>query len=223
MRYAIFSDLHDNHRGLMAVLADAAQSHADRFICLGDVGRDPQLFLTLHEQSISCTFGNWEVSGWQRLPNPLAAWVGDWPATIQQGAAIFCHATPDMPATAASTAVASTYVAGGVSWHTLFPRLHHNEAARWAAFAALETADLRVAFHGHTHIQEVYIWNVNPDGHRQVRSFREPVEFTLERGNKVAPNRYLIGVGSAGAPDDGPQLRYVIYDDETQQVILRRL
>ncbi|MEZ4729197.1 MAG: metallophosphoesterase family protein [Caldilineaceae bacterium] len=223
MRYAIFSDLHDNHRGLTAVLTDAAQSHADHLICLGDVGRDPQLFLALQERSIPCTFGNWEVSSWQRLPEPVAAWVGDWPATIQHGTAIFCHATPDMPATATSTALASTYMAGGLSWHTLFPRLHRNEAARWAAFAALETAELRVAFHGHTHIQEVYAWRAGPDGRRQVRLLQEPDEFTLERGSATAPNRYLIGVGSAGAPDDGPYLRYVIYDDETQQVILRRL
>jgi hypothetical protein len=45
----------------------------------------------------------------------------------------------------------------------------------------------------------------------------------LEPGLPTAPNRYLIGVGSAGAPDDGPQLRYAIYDETTAQVWLRRL
>lgn len=223
MRYAIFSDLHNNTLGFTAVLADAAQHQADGLICLGDVGRDPQLLAALYERAIPCTFGNWEVSGWQRLPPTLADWVGEWPAMIRLGEAIFCHATPNMPAGAARTALASVYMTDGVGWQTLFPRLHRNETARWAAIAALEAANLRVAFHGHTHVQEVYVWSAQDGGRRQLRAFSEPTEFILEPGSVTAPNRYLVGVGSAGAPDDGPQLRYVIYDDETKQVILRRL
>jgi len=38
-----------------------------------------------------------------------------------------------------------------------------------------------------------------------------------------APTRYLIGVGSAGQPDDGPALRYTVYDDGTNVVTLRKL
>lgn len=223
MRYAIFSDLHDNLPALTTVLTDAALYNAERLIYLGDVGRDPALFLALQERKIPCVFGNWEVSGWQRLPAPLAAWVGTWPATIQIGNALVCHATPAMPVTAANTATAATYIAGGVGWLSLFPRLHRNEEARWAALAALEAANVRVAFHGHTHVQEVHGWLDEGTGQRRLRTFREPSAFTLDPGLLDAPNRYLVGVGSAGAPDDGPQLRYAIYDEVTQQVILRRL
>lgn len=223
MRYAIFSDLHDNQRGLAAVLADAEQHATDHFIYLGDVGHDPILFQVLHARDILCTFGNWEVSGWQRLPTTLATWVGTWPAMIRHGEAIFCHATPDIPATATTTATAAAYMSNGVGWMTLFPRLNRNEEARWVAIAALETLNACVAFHGHTHVQEVYGWVGDEQGQRHLRAFSAPSEFTLEPGNPIAPNRYLVGVGSAGAPDDGPQLRYVIYDDATKQLLLRRL
>lgn len=223
MRFAIFSDLHDNGAGLAAVLTDAAQWQVDNFVYLGDVGRDPQLFLALQERSIACTFGNWEVSGWQRLPVPLADWVRDWPALIRRPQAIFCHATPDMPPLVTSTATAEAYMRNNLSWHTLFPRLHRHEGARWEALATLEATDVQVAFHGHTHVQEVWAWADEGQGQRRLRNFREPAEFTLEPGSPTAPNRYLIGVGSAGAPDDGPQLRYVIYDETTAQVWLRQL
>jgi len=223
MRYAIFSDLHDNQHGLAAVLADAKQHAVDQFVYLGDVGRDPTLFLALQKRNIPCTFGNWEVSGWQRLPATLAAWVGAWPALIRHGEAIFCHATPDIPAAATTTAATAVYMANGVGWMTLFPRLNRNEEARWAALAVLETLDARVAFHGHTHVQEVYGWVEDEQAQRRLWAFNAPSEFHLEQGNLVAPNRYLVGVGSAGAPDDGPQLRYAIYDDATKQVVLQRL
>lgn len=223
MRYAIFSDLHDNHAGLTAVLVDAAQQNADQLIYLGDVGRDPQLFLSLQELRLPCVFGNWEVSGWPRLPATIADWVRNWPATLRQGGAIFCHATPDMPAAATSTTTAAAYMAGGINWHTLFPSLHRNETARWAALAALEAANARIAFHGHTHIQEVYAWRAENGAQRHIHCVNAPTEFTVAAGSPTAPNRYLVGVGSAGAPDDGPRLRYALYDDVTELVTLRRL
>lgn len=223
MRYAIFSDLHDNQRGLTAVLTDAEQWQADCLLYLGDVGRDPRLFLALQERQIACTFGNWEVSSWQRLPAALAAWVGDWPATIRHGAAIFAHATPDMPPAVTKTAEATTYMSGGQSWHTLFPRLHRQVEARWSALATLEAADLQIAFHGHTHVQEIYAWESDAHAQRHLRAVHTPGDVVLTPGTPTAPNRYLVGVGSAGAPDDGPGLCYALYDDAAQQVILRRL
>lgn len=223
MRFAIFSDLHDNFAALLHVLADAEQQRADQLIFLGDAGRDPQLLSTLQQQGVACTFGNWEVSGLRHLAAPLADWVGAWSATILHGEAIFCHATPDMPATITNTVTAGQMMANGISWSTLFPRLHRNEHARWVALAALETGNRRVAFHGHTHIQMVWAWQAEQAGQRQLRSFTEPVEFDLDGGPVEAPTRYLIGVGSAGQPDDGPKLCYALYDDNARRVVLRRL
>ena len=37
MRTALISDIHGNYDGLMAVMADIAEQHCDRVLCLGDL------------------------------------------------------------------------------------------------------------------------------------------------------------------------------------------
>src|SRR5690606_10311884 len=108
------------------------------------------------------------------------------------------HATPDLPPSVTDTSTAAAYMAQGIGWSQLFPRLNHNEEARWSALAALESSNKRAAFHGHTHIQQAWVYAA-----RRWRSFYGPAEFTLEEGTEELPMRYLIGVGSAGAPQDG--------------------
>lgn len=223
MSIAIFSDLHDNLEALYAVLADASRQQVDRFIYLGDVGHDPTLFAELQKRQIPCTYGNWEVSGLRRMSGLQYEWVAQWPGAICEGEAIYAHATPDMPEAAATTGAALRYMQSGIGWSGLFPRLNLNEEARWQAFATLEARDLRVAFHGHTHVQQVWAWETAPSGSRRLRSFSEPDRFSLQRGNPQTPNRYLIGVGSAGQPDDGYEGKYVIYDPARQEITLRRL
>lgn len=222
MRYAIFSDLHDLYVGLHHVLRDAEQRQADRLIYLGDVGHDPMLFATLQSEAVACTFGNWEVSGHRRLPGDLAEWVARWPAMLRQDDVLFCHATPDMPPDVTTTADAARAMSNGMSWRQLFPRLHLDEEARWQALAALETEGLQAAFHGHTHIQATWRYAAHAGTHRW-RALDAPGEFTLDPVDAAEPARYLIGVGSAGAPQDGTALRYALYDDATRAVTLIRL
>ena len=66
MRYAIFSDVHNNDRALSRVLRDTYQRNIDAYLCLGDTGTDPsvQLVRSVGTESV---FGNWEVSGWRYL------------------------------------------------------------------------------------------------------------------------------------------------------------
>lgn len=218
MRTAIFSDLHNLSSGLQSVIADSQHKNADRLIYLGDVGDDPTLFAALRAREISCTFGNWEVSTMRRLPTGLSAWVAGWPARIESGDVYFTHATPDIPLRVLTTASAATYMQKGLGWHVLFPRLNTNEEARWSALAALESSNHRVVFHGHTHVQEVWVYAA-----KRWRTFRGPAEFTLEPGEPAHATRYLIGVGSAGDPQDGPSLRYALYDDGDQSVQLIKL
>jgi predicted phosphodiesterase len=215
MRIAVFSDLHDLTKGLQAVMADAQRRQADQLIYLGDVGRQAALFHALRSHEIACTFGNWEVSGLARLPAATAAWVAQWPVAIDQGAARYSHASPDLPTDVQTTADAAVAVAQGRGWRELFPRLHQSEAARWAALAALETDNLRVAFHGHTHVQQAWSYVG-----RRWRFTHGPGDFALDAGTPDDPARYLVGVGSAGDPQDGRALRYALYDDQTQRVTL---
>lgn len=198
--------------------ADAQRRRADRLIYLGDVGQRTDLFQALLTREITCVFGNWEVSGLRRLPRRLAEWVAQWPVAVDQGLVRYCHATPDLPATVCTAADAVAAVAGGSGWRELFPRLHRSETARWAALAALETLNLRAAFHGHTHVQQA--WSFLGGRWRVTQG---PSEFCLEPGSEEHPARYLIGVGSAGDPQDGRALRYALYDDTDHSVALVEL
>lgn len=215
MRVAIFSDLHNSEIGLRTVLSDAERLNVNRLIYLGDLGGDPALLAALHSREIACVFGNWEVSGLRRLPPKWASWVAAWPAKIEIGDICYTHATPDMPPAVTTTAAAVAYMAQGIGWSQLFPRMHNNEEARWSALAALESSNQRAAFHGHTHIQQVWKYEAG-----RWRSFDGPFEFTLDPGTAEQPTRYLIGVGSAGAPQDGRALRYAIYDEREKHVQL---
>lgn len=215
MRTAIFADLHDNYAGLTAVLDDAAAHEVDRTFFLGDAGHTPRIFAALQARKIACVYGNWEVSGLRRWNQSLTACVSAWPAMIRESGAVYCHATPDMPAALTTAAAAAAWMKPGMNWSALFPRLHQNMDAVWNALAWMETAGVTVAFHGHTHVQMVWVWELATN---QLRSFT-----TLERVRLAPGTRAIIGVGSAGVPEDGPWPRYAIYDDALNVVQLRRL
>lgn len=215
MRTAIFADLHDNHVGLTAVLDDIAIQKVDRTIFLGDAGHTPRLLAALQVRKIPCVYGNWEVSGLRRWNESLATWVSAWPAVIRVGCAVYCHATPDMPAALATTGAAAARMQPGMSWSGLFPRLHQNTDAVWNALAWMESAGVTVAFHGHTHVQMVWVWELASN---QLRSFTKLTQVRLTPGTRT-----IIGIGSAGVPEDGPWPRYAIYDDATATVQLRTL
>jgi predicted phosphodiesterase len=215
MRSVIFSDLHNLVAGYHTIIVQAQRKNADRLLYLGDVGSDNTLFAALRAREIDCTFGNWEVSGLRRLPAQISRWVSAWPAKIEIDDICYTHATPDVPPAVRDTASAVAYMANGVGWNQLFPRLHNNEEARWSALAALETQQQRAAFHGHTHLQQAWIYE-----NQRWRSLNGPAEFTLEPGTPERATRYLIGVGSAGDPQDGSALRYALYDDKDKSVQL---
>lgn len=223
MKIAIFSDIHDNARALETFLTDAEGQGADRLYCLGDVGHSAALFDRLHGVGIDCTFGNWEVSGLARMAAPRQAWVGAWSARRAVGDALLCHATPDMPAAAATTEAAAAFMRTGVRWPTLFPRLDANEEAGWQALAVLEESNVRVAFHGHTHVQKIWSWEADSDGKRRLRSTQDATSITLAPGTPDAPNRTIVGVGSIGQPQDGPSGKYVIWDQAAATVTYRIL
>jgi predicted phosphodiesterase len=215
MRTAIFADLHDNYVGLIAVLHDAAAQKADRFVFLGDAGHKPRILAALQARQIPCVYGNWEVTGLSKLPAQLAEWVGAWPANLREGSAAYCHASPEMPAPLPTTAAAADWIKPGMSWSAIFPRLDRNTDAVWHAFAWMESHDVNVLFHGHTHVQMAWTWDLNSN---KLRSLTGQSLLRLTPGART-----IIGVGSAGMPEDGNALRYAIYDDMANIVHLHRI
>ncbi len=217
-RWLIVSDIHDNRRAWERLVAHLPVLAPDRLVCLGDVGRDPEILEDLRRREAICISGNWEVSGFRYLPPRLADWVARWPLSCRHGSLLFCHASPDLPAEARDVRSAAALMAArGLHWSRLFPRLHQDEQARWQALAAMEAQDIRLVFHGHTHVQEAWGWT----GVRLQR-LAGP-SFRVGAGSPQQPDRYLVGVGSLGAPLDGREPRFVLYDEGTATVHLERL
>ena len=81
---AFLADIHGHLAALDAVLADARQRGARRFVCLGDV-EDDGCLERLAEIGALCVFGNWEVSGWARCAEPQRSWVHSWPPVLAEG------------------------------------------------------------------------------------------------------------------------------------------
>lgn len=217
MRWLIVSDIHDNRTAWRKLMARLPDLGVERVACLGDVGRDAEILADLERLGAICVCGNWEVSGHRRLPRPLAEWVAGWPMQVAHDGILFCHASPEIPPEVTDTRSAAAYVARGIHWLHLFPRLHRDEEARWRALAAMEARDLRLVFHGHTHVQEAWVWS----GVRLQRI--RAAAFRVEPGSADRPNRYLVGVGSLGAPLDGSTPRFALYDEPTATVSLCEL
>jgi predicted phosphodiesterase len=213
MRYAILSDAHGRSHKLKAVLEDIEAQGADSIMSLGDVGGSECLDM-LQAASVQPIFGNYEVSGWQRAESRHRDWVRGWPPLIEGDRFVAAHAVPWQPERLQTVVDYGGWLRDtGNSWRSLFPYLTEDESYLWQTFAELEATGKNLFFHGHTHLQAVWQWE--PGGRlRQVN----------EAAFVIKPDhRYIVGVGSAGLPEDGCWAAYALYDEETSRVELRCL
>ncbi|MBN1933675.1 MAG: metallophosphoesterase family protein [Anaerolineae bacterium] len=211
--YAILSDVHGRTSALQSVLDDARQHGATAFIALGDIGTDP-CYNLLREVDAQSTFGNYEVSGWDKLAPENQQWVLSLPAVLIGDTFLAAHAAPYFPTGVADVHQVLDYLLERqVKWQALFPNLAEDEHARWLTFAELEARDKRVFFHGHTHLQRA--WRVGPDN--AMTSIQDDV-IDLETSS-----RYIIGVGSIILPVEERWSRYALYDSTAGQVELHKV
>lgn len=211
--YAILSDIHGRLSALQAALDDARRHGATALITLGDIGSDPCYDL-LREIDVQGAFGNYEVSGWDKLTPENQRWVHDQPGILSGNTWLAAHAAPHFPPGVSNVHQVLDYLLEhAVKWQALFPNLVEDEHARWLAFAELEARDKRVFFHGHTHLQRA--WRVGDDN-AMTPVRQEVIELK-------APGRYIVGVGSVGSPAEGNQPGYALYNDMTMQIALRRV
>ncbi len=213
MLWAIFSDVHGHSEALQHIIEDAKRRGVKSFINLGDLGNGATHEI-LAQIPVRSVLGNWEVSSWHLLPPPWRNVVRAWPFQQRENDALFCHASPVWPDQVRTVDDALTYVREHGSWFALFPSLEHESEALWEAFALMGAQHLRVTFHGHTHVQK--IWILTADNH--LRVWKEP-HLSLRKDGSL----YIIGVGSVGRPLDGPGKCYALWDDETDEVELIRL
>jgi len=215
VRYAILSDIHGRKEKLEAVLADAHArgGGAAQIVSLGDVGDDDCVAL-LRTGGALAVFGNYEVSGRYRLSAENRDWVEGWPPLLAGESFLAVHAAPWWPAGLTTIQEFDAWLQRSrQSWRVLFPYLNEDDDYVWQALAELETAGKAVLFYGHTHVQAAL--RCSPDGRlRRIRA----ASFDLQPGQ-----RYLVGVGSAGLPQDGGGSSYVMYDEDAARVEMIRL
>jgi predicted phosphodiesterase len=211
MRYAIFSDIHNHTAALVEVLHHAQQQHIDKYYCLGDVGIDDCVAL-VREISAATVFGNWEVSGWPRLSPDNQQWALSLPPVRKQAGFWLAHATPLWPDSLVTLADLHRH-RRDLLLSSLFPYLHFESPTLWQILASLVEAGVSLLFHGHTHRQ--ITWRFTSDNYLQKLTHRT---ITLRPGDTL-----IVGVGSVGRPEDGPDAAYIIYDDEVKQVELHRV
>ncbi len=212
--YALLSDVHGRSDRLVRVLADARAQCAARVVALGDIAGQ-RAFEMLEDARATCVFGNWECSGLRGLSPPYRGWVGRWPAQARLDSFWAAHATPVWPVGLGIVDVVDYLRRQQIHWTVLFPSLQRSEAARWAAFAELEAADVPIFFHGHTHVQEAWCW---PAGGAPARVDGAQGELTIAEGE-----RWLVGIGSVGDPHDGGGACYALYDSADRRVTWRRV
>ena len=212
-RYAFTADIHGRLHHLRTTLRDARRRGVTPFIDLGDVGTDP-CYDSLREVGAQAAFGNYEVTRREGLRPENQLWVRRLKPMVIGQTFLAAHAAPYFPVELSTVDAVLDYILEhNVKWSILFPRLHRDENARWLTYAKLRRQEKQVFFHGHTHIQKV--WRVGPSG--AMSALGGPI-ISLD-----ARSRYIVGVGSVGQPEDGPEPSYAVYDEDQRIVELCRV
>lgn len=212
VRYAIISDVHGRRQKLEAVLSDAWARGAEQVISLGDVGGDACLLL-LRQARVLAVFGNYEVSGWRRVATEHRDWIRGWPSLLVEDGFLAVHAAPWWPGGLHTVEDFGKWLKETrQSWRALFPYLTDEDGV-WRALAELEETGKAVLFHGHTHQQAIWRWGAT-GRLRKMRAAAVDVE---------AGQRYVVGVGSVGLPEDGGWAAYTLYDSDPGRIEFIRL
>lgn len=223
MRYAILSDIHANADALKAVLTDAADMHAERIVCLGDVlgyGPDPVEALELtYRRAHVCLAGNHDDAVSARYPveeftEIAAAAVMRHRAALAQKAIEWLRHLPHT-CEFASADGGSADGAFACAHGEFYDPKHFDYILEPAdAMPSWRERTEQLLFVGHTHKPGIFVL-----GESGVPHALEPMDFTLQPGR-----RYVVNVGSVGYPRSGAcRSFYCIYDDQSRTVFFRSL
>jgi predicted phosphodiesterase len=196
-RTALISDIHGNHDGLLAVLADIERQGCDRIVCLGDLVEggpgNERVVATLRGNSIPCVRGNHDEENDLALPAETRAFLRALPESMVEDDVLYIHISP----------------------RATKRKLNHAVEA-WNVF---EDTDYRLVFVGHVHIPYVFGRRSSTYGEASRLAFEYNRPLRLARDD-----RYIVSVGSVGyGRDDLGKLRYAIFDNEEHTVELRAI
>jgi predicted phosphodiesterase len=212
MRTAIFGDIHANLEALEAVMADAKLQGVTDFVCLGDVvgyNADPVACLNIiREMNFPTVKGNHDADASENHSlenmNPVAAFALQWTREqLDEDQRLWLKRLRMVRQVSDYTIVHST-LDQPVNWNYV--------TNRFDAMSNFSYQFTKLCFHGHTHVPKVY---VKSDKVREVTADSVKIE---------ANAKYFINAGSVGQPRDGdPRACYVIYDNESEIIVFRRV
>lgn len=228
MKIAIISCIHGNYEALNSVLLDIDRQKAEKIYCLGDlVGYGPYpnaVVEQIRSLDIPTVQGCWD----EDIVEGLNACECSYPSLLAENRGKIAHEWTNKqvyPETRQFLAqLPHTLKEGNLCFVHGSPHSNHEYLLpEIDAFTALErilAADAEVLFCGHTHIPYVRTLDASqlevkvyqPDGEKeQSLTFSTPI-------------KQIINVGSVGEPRHGrPNATYVIYDTDTQEVMLREV
>jgi predicted phosphodiesterase len=196
-RTAFISDIHGNHAGLLAALADIESRNCDRIVCLGDLVEggpgNEEVIETLRRLAVPCVRGNHDENHDVALSAASRQYLANLPERIDEGDELYVHISP----------------------RAINRKINH-EVEAWNVFD--ETA-FRLIFIGHVHVP--YIFGKRSAAYGEAK--RHPFEYNRAFALS-AEDRYIVSVGSIGyGRDMVGRIRYAIYDREAHAVELRAI
>ncbi len=228
MKIAVMSCLHANLPAFEAVLKDIEANHCDAIYSLGDlVGYGPhpnEIVDKIRELQIPSVQGCWD----EDIVEGLNSCECSYPSLLAEKRGVIAHEWTNQQITAENrqflAELPHTLKLNNLCFAHGSPNSNHEYILpEMDAFTALErvlSSDADVLFCGHTHIP--YVRNLT-EGMLQIKIEQPTIESTQERQFNT-PLKRIINVGSVGEPRHGrPNATYVIYNKETEEVILREV
>ncbi len=228
MKIAVMSCIHGNYEALNAVLLDIEQQKAEKIFCVGDlVGYGPypnEVVTKIRSLNIPTCVGCWD----EDIVEGLNACDCSYPSLLAEKRGFEAHEWTNKEIDSENREFLAN-LPHSLEWENLVfvhgsPHSNHEyllpELDAFAALERINSTGADVLFCGHTHVP--YVRNLD-GGNLQVRVDSNSQEKSQEISFTSGVKR-IINVGSVGEPRHGrPNATYVIYDQETQEVILREV
>ena len=230
MKIAVLSCIHANLPALEAVLKDIEEHQCDRTYSLGDlVGYGPhpnEVVDKIRELKIPSAQGCWD----EDIVEGLNSCECSYPSLLAEKRGVVAHEWTNEKISYENRQYLATLPHYIKEDRLCFahgsPQSNHEYLlAEMDAFAALErvlSVDADILFCGHTHVPYVRTLEA---GQLQVKLVSNESKSEEQAEKTVSSSlKRIINVGSVGEPRHGrPNATYVIFDTETEEVVLREV
>jgi predicted phosphodiesterase len=196
-RTAIISDIHGNHGGLVAALADIDRQGCDQIVCLGDLvdgGTENEAVIeTLQRRGVPCVRGNHDEINDVPLSHAMRDFLRELPERIVEDNVLYTHISPRKS-----------------------QRKINHAVEAWNVF---DDTTFRLMFIGHVHEPLIFGMRSSAFGEASKHAFTYNEPFALS-----AEDRYIVSVGAIGYGRDlVGKVRYAIYDRNADTIEVRAI